>query len=145
LSANQPRSAANAFNASRVSSKAVNNEQSAVNHEQLLINNGALCIDRKQLAQLCQRWQIEKLELFGSAVRDDFNEASDIDLLATFSPNARITFFDLDTIEQELSAILNGRPIDLTTRRAIEQSHNPIRRQNILSHTREIFPNEPRS
>jgi uncharacterized protein len=99
-----------------------------------------LAIDTQQLAELCQQWKIERLELFGSVLRDDFNENSDIDLLATFNANSRITFFDLDTIEQQLSPILGNRPIDLTTRRAIEQSHNPIRRHNILSHARQIFP-----
>ena len=96
-------------------------------------------IDRSQLKELCARWQIVELALFGSVLRDDFHPDSDIDLLVQFADTAKITFFDLDTIEQQLSPLFGNRPIDLVTRNAIENSHNPIRRQNILSHTHTIY------
>ncbi|MDB9496777.1 nucleotidyltransferase domain-containing protein [Spirulina major CS-329] len=98
-----------------------------------------LTVERDRLSVLCQQWQIIKLELFGSVLRDDFRPTSDIDILATFHPTAQITFFDLDQIESQLSPLLQNRPIDLTTRRAIEQSHNPIRRAAILNHARLIY------
>ncbi|MDJ1173735.1 nucleotidyltransferase family protein [Roseofilum capinflatum] len=98
-----------------------------------------LHIDRTQLNQLCDRWQIVELALFGSVLRDDFRPDSDIDLLVQFSERAKITFFDLDIIEAQLSQLFGDRPIDLVTRNAIENSHNPIRRQNILSHTYTIY------
>jgi uncharacterized protein len=90
------------------------------------------------LARLCQQWQITELALFGSVLREDFNASSDIDFLVTFSESAKITFFDLDAIEQQLSHLV-GRPVDLVTRRAIEQSHNSIRRENILGNARVIY------
>ena len=98
-----------------------------------------LTVDRQQLRELCDRWQITQLELFGSVLRDDFRPDSDIDLLVTFADTARITFFDLDHIERQLSLLFDNRPVDLVTRRAIEQSHNPIRRENILSHSRTLY------
>ncbi|NES23485.1 MAG: DNA polymerase subunit beta [Symploca sp. SIO3E6] len=98
-----------------------------------------LHIDHYQLSELCDRWQIVELALFGSVLRDDFHPDSDIDLLVQFADTAKITFFDLDTIEKQLSPLFSNRPIDLVTRNAIENSHNPIRRQNILSHTHIIY------
>ncbi|HSM51256.1 MAG TPA: nucleotidyltransferase domain-containing protein, partial [Thermoanaerobaculia bacterium] len=38
-------------------------------------------IDRDALRDLCVRWGIRSLALFGSAVRDDFGPESDVDLL----------------------------------------------------------------
>jgi predicted nucleotidyltransferase len=91
-----------------------------------------LTVDRQKLTELCDRWQITHLELFGSVLRDDFRPDSDIDVLVTFADTARITFFDLDSIERQLSLLFENRPVDLVTRRAIEQSHNSIRRAAIL-------------
>jgi predicted nucleotidyltransferase len=41
-------------------------------------------------------------------------------------------------MQQELAAVL-GHPVDLTTRRAIEQRANPIRREAILSTAQVIY------
>lgn len=98
-----------------------------------------LSISRHQLADLCEHWQIVELACFGSILRDDFRPDSDIDLLVTFADNARITFFDLDEIERQLSPLFCNRPVDVVTRRAIEQSHNPIRRHNILDSAQTLY------
>lgn len=49
----------------------------------------------KKIEQICQQWQIEELALFGLVLREDFNSNSDIDVLLSFSKNAKITFFFL--------------------------------------------------
>lgn len=87
------------------------------------------------LEKICNRWQITELACFGSVLRDDFHKNSDVDLLVSFAADAKITFFDLDKIEQEFRGILGDRPVDVVTRRSIENSHNPIRRANILDHS----------
>lgn len=91
-----------------------------------------------QLGEFCQQWNIVELALFGSVVRDDFRSDSDIDLLVSFAPHTKITFFDLDVMETKLSQLFH-RPVDITTKRAIEQSHNWIRRQNILDGAKVIY------
>jgi uncharacterized protein len=98
-----------------------------------------LTIAAEPLQNICQRWQIVELALFGSVLRDDFNPDSDIDLLVTFADSARITFFDLDEIERQFSILFDNRPIDVVTKNAIERSHNPIRRQNILNNAKIIY------
>ena len=71
-------------------------------------------------------------------MREDFTPQSDIDVLVSFDENAKITFFDLDVIEQELSKLFN-RPVDVVTKRAIEQSHNWIRKKNILDKAQIVY------
>lgn len=92
----------------------------------------------EKIEQFCQQWQIKELALFGSVLREDFNSQSDIDVLVSFAENAKITFFDLDAIEQQLSKLFD-RPVDVVTKRAIEQSHNWIRKKNILDNARIIY------
>ena len=90
-----------------------------------------LSVDDAQLADFCRRSKIVKLELFGSALRDDFNDASDFDMLVTYAPDAHWGLFGHAGIEQELSTLV-GRKVDLLTREAVEMSRNENRRKSIL-------------
>lgn len=74
-----------------------------------------LPIDPAQLAELCRRHRIRKLSLFGSQLKGTARPDSDIDLLVEFEPDAGISLFDMARIELELSALLNGRKVDLRT------------------------------
>jgi uncharacterized protein len=88
--------------------------------------------DRERLECLCRERGIARLELFGSVLRDDFRQDSDVDLLATLRPEAGVTLLDWADIQAKLSEIF-GRSIDLVSRRAIERSQNPYRKRAILS------------
>lgn len=90
-----------------------------------------IVLPQKEIADFCQRWQISELALFGSVLRDDFGPDSDLDILVTFAPEADWSLFDHLQMKEELSHLLN-RDIDLLSRRAVEQSHNNLRRQEIL-------------
>jgi predicted nucleotidyltransferase len=103
-----------------------------------------LKIKPDRLRDICQQWKITELALFGSVLRDDFNARSDIDILVSFDKSITITFFDLDILEEQLSRLFN-RPVDLVTRRAVEQSHNWIRKQNILDNSRVIYEQRSRN
>ena len=69
--------------------------------------------DHEAIAAFCVRNHIRKLALFGSALRDDFSPASDIDVLVEFEPRhvPGLAFFRM---EAELSEML-GRRVDLHT------------------------------
>ena len=95
-------------------------------------------LEIEKIDDICQQWHIKELALFGSVLREDFNPDSDIDVLVSFAEDAKITFFDLDDIEQKLSELFN-RPVDIVTKRAIEQSHNWIRKKNILENAKIIY------
>ena len=74
-----------------------------------------LFTDRAALASLCCRHQIRRLSLFGSTLRGNARPESDVDLLVEFSAGARPSLLDVAEIEQELSALLGGRRVDLRT------------------------------
>jgi uncharacterized protein len=74
-----------------------------------------LFTDRAALASLCRRRLIRRLSLFGSVLRGNARPDSDVDLLVEFSRDAKPSFLDLAEIEQELSALLAGRRVDLRT------------------------------
>jgi hypothetical protein len=95
-------------------------------------------LPQQSIHELCQRWQVIELSVFGSVLRDDFHPDSDIDLLVTFAPTANWGLLDHVQMQQELEAILE-RKVDLISKRAIEQSPNWIRRQEILSTAQKIY------
>lgn len=89
-------------------------------------------LDKEKMTDFCRRWGVRELALFGSVLRDDFRPDSDVDVLVSFSPDARTDLFDLVDMQDELSAIF-ARNVDLVCREGIERSHNYIRRKAILS------------
>ena len=80
----------------------------------------------------CEKWGVVEFALFGSVLRDDFTDESDIDVLVQFRADAHCSLFDLVTMSEELEAIF-GRKVDLLTRKGVEQSPNYIRRKSILT------------
>ncbi|MFN8511481.1 MAG: nucleotidyltransferase family protein [Thermomicrobiales bacterium] len=90
-----------------------------------------LTIEREQLKVFCRRWGINELSLFGSILRDDFRQDSDVDVLVAFTPESKPSLFDLVTLKEELEQLF-GRRVDLVTRQGIESSPNWIRRAAIL-------------
>ncbi len=92
---------------------------------------GKIEIPQDEIADFCRRWKITEMALFGSVLREDFGPESDVDVLVRFSPNHRWSLFDHVEMQEELKELF-GREVDLVNRQAIEQSHNPIRRKEIL-------------
>jgi predicted nucleotidyltransferase len=95
-------------------------------------------LTKEQVVEFCQKWQITEFALFGSVLRDDFTAKSDVDVLVTFAPQARRSLFDLVNMTDELAQLL-GRKVDILTRKSVEQSHNWIRKQEILNTAQVIY------
>jgi len=68
-----------------------------------------------KIADFCRRHHIRRLSLFGSVLREDFGPESDLDVLVEFEPGRVPGFFTLYDMEQELSAMVGGRTVDLRT------------------------------
>lgn len=70
-------------------------------------------IPKDKLAGFCRKYHISRLSIFGSALTEDFDPNSDIDVLVEFEPGHTpgLSFFRM---ESELSALL-GRKVDLNT------------------------------
>ena len=75
---------------------------------------------------------------FGSALRDDFRDESDVDLLATLRLDAHPTLLDWADMQEKLAEVF-GRPVDLVSRRAIESSRNRYRKHSILTTATQIY------
>src|SRR2546425_11563325 len=92
----------------------------------------------ESLHRFCRERGIAKLELFGSALREDFRPDSDVDLLCTLRPGTHCTLLGWADMQLRLTAIF-GRPVDLVSRWAIERSQNPYRREAVLSTATPIY------
>jgi predicted nucleotidyltransferase len=67
------------------------------------------------IEQFCRKNHIRKLSLFGSVLRNDFRQESDIDVLVEFEKNGVPGLLGISRMERELSQIFGGRKIDLRT------------------------------
>ncbi len=97
-----------------------------------------LDLSEAQIADFCRRWRVSEFALFGSVLRDDFDSESDLDILVTFAPGADWSLLDHLRMEQELTHLL-GRKVDLISKRAVEKSHNWLRRQEILNTAEVVY------
>jgi predicted nucleotidyltransferase len=98
-----------------------------------LIKNG-ISLNYNDLVFLCKKYSINELAVFGSSIRDDFNQNSDVDILISFVHNSNISLFEIIELERDLSQLLN-REVDIVEKESIK---NPIRKERILS-TKEII------
>ena len=98
----------------------------------------SLQLPAADIAEFCRRWHITRLEVFGSALRDDFRPDSDVDFLATFAPEATWSLLDLDEMEEDLERLI-GRKVDLVSRRGLERSQNWLRRRAILTGAEAVY------
>ena len=87
--------------------------------------HSAIADKKRELAELCRRYDVARLEVFGSAARGtDFDlETSDADFLVEFDPDSSQPPFNryFDLVE-DLRAVL-GRPVDLVEARAIRNPY----------------------
>ena len=74
-----------------------------------------LPLDDTTLARFCERHHMRRLALFGSQLKGTARPDSDIDLLVEFEPGWIPGLLALASMEQELSELLGGRPVDLRT------------------------------
>jgi predicted nucleotidyltransferase len=69
---------------------------------------------------LARRFALKQIGIFGSAVRGEATEASDIDILIEYNTNSTLSFFDIITLEDELSSALQAK-VDIVTLPALKR------------------------
>ena len=99
-----------------------------------MLGSERLGVSRHALADLCQRHRIRRLSLFGSVLREDFSEASDVDVLVEFEAGARVTFFSLSRVEDDLSTLF-GRRADVHVARSL----SPHLRDRVVAQARDLY------
>jgi hypothetical protein len=90
---------------------------------------------RKQIIDFCQKWKVKEFAIFGSFLREDLNENSDVDVLVSFFEEAHHSLFDLVEMQEELKTIF-GREVDLVEKEGLQ---NPFRREAILKNREVVY------
>lgn len=92
-----------------------------------------IAIPEAAIADFCRRHHIRKLSLFGSVLRDDFNDDSDVDVLVEFEEGhvPGLAFIDM---QEELSELLSRR-VDLNTPRFLSRHF----RQKVLDTAQVLY------
>jgi len=96
--------------------------------------NQNISLNNAFINELCRRYQVRELSIFGSALRDDFDRESDIDLLVDFMPEAQIGYLTLLRMQREFSTILNRR-VDLVPKEGLK----PKIRNEVISQAQVIY------
>jgi predicted nucleotidyltransferase len=98
------------------------------------IQLGAMHLDETKLAELCRRYHVRELSLFGSAARGEMQPDSDVDLLVEFIPEAKVDLFEYSGFMLELSKLL-GRKVDLVSKKGLK----PLIRASVLKEARLLY------
>src|SRR5271166_4085656 len=95
----------------------------------------SLLLDKKtEIANICRRYHVQELSLFGSALGTDFRPESDLDFLVEFTPGASIGLLEFGKLQEELEALLK-RKVDLVSKRGLR----PLVRERILQHLEPVY------
>lgn len=86
-------------------------------------------IDLEAIKAYCEKYGIREFALFGSVLRDDFDDESDVDVLLEFEEGRGFTFLGLPEMIDEIESQF-GRPVHLVDKKNIR---NPFMRRSILS------------
>ena len=93
-----------------------------------------LTVDKTAIDEVCRKYQVEFLGIFGAAARGENRPGSDIDLLIRFSPQAKVGYFKLHDIEQGLAKSF-GKDVDLVTQDAL----SPYIRDRVYSDLKVMY------
>ncbi len=94
----------------------------------------AIAFPKDAVADLCRRFLVRKLAVFGSVIRTDFAPESDVDVLVEFAPEARVGYFRLAELQLALEDLI-GRRVDLHT----PASLSPHIRGDVAAHAQTIY------
>ena len=96
-----------------------------------------IALHREELRDLCRRFHVRRLEVFGSAARGDFDPArSDIDFLVEFAEDDTI-LRALSTSSRRWKACWRG--VSTCRSQGDESSRNYIRKRHILTGAKPVY------
>ena len=91
-------------------------------------------IDRAALADVCRKYGIAELAVFGSVARGEATGSSEIDLTYVLAPGMRLGW-EIEDLSDALSDIF-GRRVDLVSRRALP----PRIADQVIADSRVLYP-----
>lgn len=89
---------------------------------------------KQKIAELCRKYKIRELSLFGSRARGDSTENSDFDFLVEFSPKADISLFEFSRIHLDLEEVVQAN-VDLVPKEGLK----PLIRDEVLAEAEIIY------
>jgi uncharacterized protein len=93
----------------------------------------------EEIAEVCRRFDVRELAVFGSVLREDFQAGSDVDFLVVFESRDLGPWMEkLGRFEEDLSQAL-GRKADVVLKSSVQSAWNYIRREEILRTARTIY------
>ena len=92
-----------------------------------------ITLPKERIAEFCRRNYIRRLALFGSVLREDFTQQSDVDVLVEFE-EGRTPGLGFFSMENELGEIL-GRRVDLNTPQCLSKYF----RDSVLGSAEDIY------
>lgn len=93
-------------------------------------------VDAANLAQVCQRYKVRELALFGSVLRDDFTAESDIDVLVDFEQDSPVeSLFDFIRMKHALEDEVFHRQVDLIEKSTL----SPYIAEDVLRRRRVVY------
>lgn len=82
----------------------------------------------ERISEICRRYGVKEMAVFGSAARGNMRPDSDIDIMVELSPDSLLGL-DFFRMEAELSELF-GRKVDLGTKRALKPRVRPFALQD---------------
>ncbi len=91
---------------------------------------------REQIAELCRTHHVQRLAVFGSAARDDFDPSrSDVDLLVEFAPESQSNYSrNFFSLEEKMAHLFN-REVDLV----VSGVENPYILRRIVEQQEQLY------
>jgi uncharacterized protein len=74
-----------------------------------------------RLRRFCEKYRIQRLDVFGSAARGEAGPGSDVDLLVTLDESSPVSVSELLEMAGEAEEVV-GRPVDLLHDHALRNS-----------------------
>ena len=99
-----------------------------------MIRIGPLEVDEGKLAEVCRRYGVRELSVFGSAARGETRPESDIDMLVEFLPEAEPGLLDHAGLMLDLYEML-GQKVDLVSKNGLK----PLLRDSVIQDARRVY------
>jgi hypothetical protein len=87
-----------------------------------------------KIADICARFHVKELALFGSVLRPDFRSGSDVDILVEFEAGARVGLLRFIELQEELEKVI-GRKVDLVPKKGLK----PLIRDEVLASAEVLY------
>lgn len=100
----------------------------------MIVQRHGIEFDMDVLAEICQRYHVRELSLFGSVLRADFRPDSDVDVLVEFEPETRMGLFTYFDLQNELQNLI-GRNVDLVMKTGLKQ----VIRHDVLASSEVVY------